>query len=157
MAASAASESAARERALRLLSIRARGRSELARALRERGFEAEAVDAALERLANEGLLDDLAAARSAVRLRGARHGRGRIERELRARGFAKETVAEALEAENASQREDEALRKAFERLWKARANVAPPLRRRRVFDALTRRGFPAEKISEIIRSLYAID
>jgi SOS response regulatory protein OraA/RecX len=90
-------------------------------------------------------------------VRGARHGRGRIERELRARGFSKETVAAALDAEGASQREDEALRKAFERLWKARAHLAPALRRRRVFDALTRRGFPAEKISEIIRSGYAID
>ena len=90
-------------------------------------------------------------------MRGARHGRGRIERELRARGFAKDTVASALEAEDAPRREDEALRKAFERLWSARAHLAPPLRRRRVFDALTRRGFPAEKISEIIRSGYAVD
>jgi hypothetical protein len=49
------------------------------------------------------------------------------------------------------------LRKAFERLWTARANLAPPLRRRRVFDALTRRGFPAGKISEIIRGWYEID
>ena len=66
-------------------------------------------------------------------------------------------MASALEAEDAPRREDEALRKAFERLWRARAHLAPPLRRRRVFDALTRRGFPAEKISEIIRSLYAVD
>ena len=43
------------------------------------------------------------------------------------------------------------------RLWHARAHLAPPLRRRRVFDALTRRGFPPEKISEIIRGWYAVD
>jgi len=115
------------------------------------------VAAATERLEAEGLLDDLAAARSAVRTRGARHGRGRIERELRARGFAKDTVAAALEAEGAGAREDEALRKAFDRLWSARSHLAPPLRRRRVFDALTRRGFPAGKISDIIRSAYAVD
>jgi SOS response regulatory protein OraA/RecX len=66
-------------------------------------------------------------------------------------------VAAAFEAEDGPRREDEALRKAFERLWSARAHLAPPLRRRRVFDALTRRGFPAEKISEIIRSEYAVD
>jgi SOS response regulatory protein OraA/RecX len=92
-----------------------------------------------------------------VRLRASRHGRGRIERELRARGFSPETIAAAFAAEGASEREDEALRKAFERLWNARAHLAPPLRRRRVFDALTRRGFPAEKISEIIRGWYAVD
>src|SRR5262245_62169898 len=114
----------------------------------------------MERLESEGLLDDLSAARSAVRTRGARHGRGRIERELRARGFGKDTVAAALEAEGAGTREDEALRKAFQKLWTARWRRAPPLRRaprRRVFDALTRRGFPADKISDIIRSWYAVD
>jgi SOS response regulatory protein OraA/RecX len=31
------------------------------------------------------------------------------------------------------------------------------VRRRRVFDALTRRGFPADRISEIIRGWYEID
>ena len=65
---------------------------------------------ALERLEAEGLLDDLAAARSVVRLRGARYGAARIERELRARGFAKETIAAALSRRKAArEREDEAL------------------------------------------------
>ncbi|MGE5414835.1 MAG: RecX family transcriptional regulator [Syntrophomonadaceae bacterium] len=113
--------------------------------------------AALARLAEHGYLDDVAAARSAARLRGERYGRARVERELKERGFARETIAAALEAEGAKQREDEALRRAFLRLWKARANLAPALRRRRVFDALTRRGFPAERISEIIRSWYEVD
>jgi regulatory protein len=139
------------------LAVRPRGRAELARALAERGFQPEAVGQALGRLEGEGLLDDLAAARSAFRMRGARHGRARIERELKARGFARETIAAAFEAEDGSAREDAALRKAFARLWAARSNVAPALRRRRVFDALTRRGFPAEKISEIIRDWHEID
>jgi len=130
---------------------------ELGRALGERGFETGAIEEALGRLAGEGLLDDLAAARSAVRTRGVRHGRARIERELRARGFAKETIAKAFAAEGADEREDAALKKAFERLWNARADLAPAVRRRRVFDALTRRGFPAERISEIIRGWYEVD
>lgn len=92
-----------------------------------------------------------------MRLRGARYGRARVERELKARGIARETIDAAFEAEGGVRREDEALRKAFQRLWKARANQAPALRRRRVFDALTRRGFPADRISEIIRSWYEID
>ncbi len=137
--------------------MRARGRNELARALADRGFEQGTVEEALERLAGEGLLDDLAAARSTVRVRGARHGRSRIERELKARGFAGETIGAAFAAEGAAEREEAALRKAFERLWAARAHMAPAVRRRRVFDALTRRGFPAEKISEIIRGWYEVD
>ena len=105
----------------------------------------------------EGLFDDLSAARSAIRARGSRYGRARVERELKARGFSRETIAAAVQQEEGEEREDEALRKAFERLWTARAHLAPPLRRRRVFDALTRRGFPAEKISEIIRAWYEVD
>ncbi len=142
---------------MRLLAIQARGRAEIERALRDRGFEPGAVGEALEGLERDGLLDDLAAARSAVRTRGARHGRGRIERELKARGFARETIAAAFEVEGAPQREDEALRKAFERLSSARSHMAPALRRRRVYAALTRRGFPADKISEIIRGGHEID
>ena len=142
---------------MRLLAARPRGVRELEKGLAERGFSQGAIAAALERLSAGGLLDDLAAARSAVRLRGARYGRARVERELKARGLAPETIAAAFEAEGAPAREDEALRRAFERLWKARENLAPPLRRRRVFDALTRRGFPAERISEIIRSWYEVD
>ena len=80
-----------------------------------------------------------------------------MERELKARGFSRETIAEAFREEGAEEREEEALQKLFERLWTARSNLAPPLRRRRVFDALTRRGFPAEKISEIIRAWYEVD
>ena len=92
-----------------------------------------------------------------MRGRGERYGRARIERELNARGFARETIAAALAAEGFADREDEALRRAFARLWKARRNLSPPLRRRRVYDALTRRGFSTEKISEIIRDGHAID
>ena len=129
----------------------------MSRALAQRGFTPAAASEALERLAGEGLLDDLAAARSAVRGRGARYGRARIERELKARGFPRETIAEAVAAEGGASREEEALRAMFRRLWKARSHLAPPLRRRKVFDALTRRGFPAQMISEIIRGGHEID
>ena len=112
---------------------------------------------ALDRLEGQGFLDDLSAARSTVRSRGARYGRARVERELKARGFSRETIAAAFAAEGGVEREHDALRKAFERLWAARADLSPAVRRRRVFDALTRRGFPAEKISEMIRGWYEVD
>ncbi len=151
------SADAARELAVRLLAARPRGRSELARALADRGFSRPAAENALDRLERDGALDDLEAARSVVRLRGGRYGRARIERELKARRFSRETIGAAFDAEDIARREEESLRRAFERLWKARTHMAPALRRRRVFDALTRRGFPAEKISEIIRDWYEID
>jgi regulatory protein len=137
--------------------VRPRATAELREAPRERGFAPGAVAGALERLEGQGLLDDLAAARSAVRVRGSRYGRARVERELKARGLSRETIAAAFEAEGGAGREAEALRGAFEKAWKARAHLAPALRRRRVFDALTRRGFPADRISEIIRGWYEVD
>ena len=137
--------------------MRPRGRDELARTIAARGFLPAAVAEAIERLERQGLVDDLSAARSAVRQRGARYGKGRVERELKARGFSRETISAALVAEGGAEREEAALRAAFEKLWKARADLSPALRRRRVFDALTRRGFSAEKISEMIRGWSEVD
>ena len=112
---------------------------------------------AVEKLESQGFLDDLSAARSAVRSRGARYGRARVERELKARGFGRDVIDDAFAAEGGSEREEDALRKAFERLWSERSDLAPRLRRRKVFDALTRRGFSAEKISDIIRKGHEVD
>jgi regulatory protein len=115
------------------------------------------VRAAVARLESQGFLDDESAARSAVRARGSRYGRARVARELKARGFDRDTIEGALEAEGGAEREEEALRKAFERLWSERSDLAPRLRRRRIFDALTRRGFSAERISDIIRKGHEVD
>lgn len=132
--------------------MRSRGREELGRALAERGFERPAIDAALGDLQEKGLLDDLAAAVSAVRVRGGRYGRLRIERELFARGFSREVVAEALSARD-PETEEQALARALEKAWRSNAGLAPPARRRRVLDALSRRGFSERHVSEMIDRL----
>ncbi|HEX9303791.1 MAG TPA: regulatory protein RecX [Thermoanaerobaculia bacterium] len=134
---------------MRLLSIRPRGRTEISRALADRGYDRTAVQGAVDRLEREGLLDDLAAARSAVRTRGERYGTRRLERELRARGFSRETVERAL-AERDPDREETALSRALERAWKSNARLPSLIRRRRVLDSLARRGFSPEKVSEMI-------
>jgi regulatory protein len=119
---------------------------ELSRALEQRGFAAAAVREAIARLEREGWLDELAAARSLARSRGSRYGRARIERELLARGFSEETVAETL-SEIDPDGEERALSRLFSRHWKSGAGLTPEVRRRRVWSALTRRGFPAAAIS----------
>lgn len=139
-----------------LLAVRARGRSELARALERRGFDRGAVSEALERLEREGWLDDLAAARSAVAARGGRHGRERIRRELSARGFSEETIAEAL-AGLEPEAEARALSRAFERLRRSGAGLPFEKRRRRMRDALSRRGFSAAAISAKMKDWTARD
>jgi len=143
-------------RALRLLTTRARGRTELARALETRGFERPAVDEALRRLARERWLDDLVAARSAVRSRASRYGRDRIRRELSARGFSPETIERAL-AEVRRGEEKQALAVIQRRLWKLHARLPREKRRRRVWMGLLRRGFAAEDVSEIMKGSDEVD
>jgi SOS response regulatory protein OraA/RecX len=95
------------------------------------------------------LLDDLGAARSAVRIRGDRYGARRLERELRARGFSRETVARAL-SEREPDAEETALVRALERVWKRSSQLPGLVRRKRALDSLARRGFPPAKVSEMI-------
>jgi regulatory protein len=136
-----------------LLGVRARSRRELTRALEERGFAPLASRSAVERLVAEGLLDELAAARSVVRGRGARYGRARIERELLSRGFPRDVITAALFGEGSeSVPEEEALRVALEKIWRGHAGLLPEIRRRRTRAALLRRGFPAAKVSEMMRA-----
>jgi regulatory protein len=132
--------------------VRPRGREELARALTARGFERGAVTLALERLAREGWLDELGAARSTVRLRGERYGVRRIERELRSRGFSRETIDAAL-SDRDPEREEKTLRRAVEKAWTRYSRLPAPARRRRAIESLARRGFAAEKVSEMIEHL----
>jgi len=128
----------------------------LLRGLAERGFAKDAGSKAADRLEKEGWLDDLAAARSAVRVKAARYGRARLERDLQQRGFARETIAAALSAE-LPEREGPALARAFERFWVKHRDLALPERKRKVRVALARRGFAPAAISAIMRSSHEID
>lgn len=126
------------------------------RGLGERGFAKEAASKAADRLHADGWLDDLAAARSVVRVKAARYGRARVERDLQARGYGRETIAAAIAAE-LPEREGAALTRAFERLWARHGKRPLPERRRKVREALRLRGFAAADISAMIRSSHEVD
>jgi len=149
------SEKAARAVALRLLTVRARGAADLSRTLERRGFERTAAENAVGRLVAEGWLDDLAAARSVVRSRGARYGRARIAQELSALGFSKETAAQALSG--AGDAEETALARAFKSAWKKSAGLSPLVRKRRVRASLVRRGFASAAISAMMKMSHEED
>jgi regulatory protein len=133
-------------RALKLLGQRAHLRAELRRKLLRKGFEAEEVEAALDRCAAAGYLDDEATARSLARQGQARRGWGsvRVRAELQRRGAGAETVAAALASSSA---EDEAARA---REAAARWLRTHPLRgredRARLARHLERKGFPARAV-----------
>ena len=141
---------------MRLLTVRARGRQELARDLERRGFHPGAIREALDGLERHGWLDELAAARSLVRVQGECYGRARLERELAFRGFGAETIDAALRERGADE-EEKNLARVFARLWKSSAGVERQRRRARVSRALVRRGFSADRISAIMKGADEVD
>lgn len=86
-------------KAVQLLAIRPHFRAELQGKLAKRGFPPEEIEAALDRLTQEGYLDDKAAAAGFVEGRGGKgEGRTRLRAELAKRGASGEAVEEALAA-----------------------------------------------------------
>jgi regulatory protein len=90
---------AVRRAAMDLLARREHGRVELTRKLRQRGASAELIDAALERLAEEGLLSEARYLQAYIAQKGqAGYGPLRIREELGQRGLARADIEQALAA-----------------------------------------------------------
>jgi len=128
--------------AYRLLGHRARSGAELRRRLIEKGHDESVVAVALDRLADDGLLDDAEFARRYVAdKRGlSGWGSGRIRRGLAQLGVAPEVIDAQLEESEDSQGEE--LERALAVL-RRRGAPAPPLdaARRKAYQTLLRRGF----------------
>ncbi len=144
-----ADEAAAFEAACRSLAARRQTRAELARKLARKGFPADAAEAALDRAARLGFIDDeaLAADHAKTLADGRLYGRRRIAQALAARGLSRETVACAVDAASPADASTEAER-ARRALDRARRVPAPGDRdaRRRAARYLARRGFEWEAI-----------
>jgi len=137
------------ERALRLLGIRAHFRAELRRKLIRKGCEAPDVEAAIERLAAAGHLDDVALARGeADRLRRTRRlGPAAIAAELERKGAGETAIRAAL---GECDTEDEgALASEAARRWLATHRGDPSALGRH----LARKGFARHVIFRILNEL----
>lgn len=147
-------EELARTIALRLLTVRARTRGELAEALRRRNVPTDAADAVLTRLAEVGLIDDAEFARSWVASRQQRRhlSRSVLRRELRGKGIAVELVEEAM-AEVGTDEELFAARSLAEKKLRSMRGLDATVRRRRLAAAMARRGFAAGIVASVLRDL----
>ena len=137
---------------LRALERRSFARVDLARRLIRKGHPRPAVDAALERAAGLGLLDDAAFARNYVQTRAAR-GRGpaRITRDLMAMGVERGNIDNALAAEWPEGSDRTRMPSALAAKRAAQLGDLPrPVKRRRVLAYLARRGFAGRDISELV-------
>jgi regulatory protein len=147
---------AAERAALRALGRRAHARADLKRRLVRRQHPPAAVEAALERLAARGLLDDRRFAEQYAALRAARgKGPARLVKDLLAQGVerrvAEDAVRRALEEEGI----DPALEARAVAVKRARqlGHLPERLRRRRLLAFLTRRGYPAPQVRELVDEL----
>jgi regulatory protein len=153
----AADIEAAFRTALRSLELRSFARSDLARRLVRKGHTRPAVDAALERVAALGLLDDAAFALSYVQSRTAR-GRGpsRLVRDLLAMGVERSVIDHALSAEWPEGGDQSSVPLALARKRAAQLSDLPrQTKRRRVLAYLARRGFSGREVTEIVDGVLA--
>lgn len=145
----------AREIALRQLTVRARSRAELAKALSRKGVPESTAEQVLDRLTEVGLIDDAAFAREWLAAGGRRQrSRRALEAELTVKGVDREIVRDAVAELDSDQ--DYAVAKAYaERKAAGMVRLAPEVRYRRLTGALARRGFPSSVVAQVAREVLA--
>lgn len=140
---------AVRRAAMDLLARREHGRVELTRKLRQRGAPADLIEAALERLAEEGLLSEARYLESFVGYR-ARAGYGplRIREELTQRGLARADVEQALRDSGIDWAEQ--LQDTWQRKFSGKL-PADARERAQQGRFLSYRGYPLDLIGRLLR------
>ncbi|MEO5595923.1 MAG: regulatory protein RecX [Lysobacteraceae bacterium] len=142
-------------KALSLLVRREHSRRELSRKLRARGIEAEAADAAMDKLAGQGFQDEARFAQSLVRSRAnGGHGPVRIRAELATHGLPSELIASAMEACETDWAQS--AQAVLERRHTS-AELADPNKRRKAVEFLLRRGFALDMAYAVVAQMRAGD
>jgi SOS response regulatory protein OraA/RecX len=146
---------AAYRTALRSIERRSFARADLGRRLLRKGHAHGAVEAALARAAEHGLLDDAVFAANYVETRSSR-GRGplRLIRDLLAMGVERGIVDRAIAAhlQESAGNGDVPLTLASKRAAQLR-DLPRHVKRRRVLAYLARRGFSGREVSEMVGKL----
>ncbi|MCC6496431.1 MAG: regulatory protein RecX [Propionibacteriaceae bacterium] len=145
----------AREIALRQLTVRARTRVELARALARKQVPEDAAEAVLDRLEEVGLIDDAVFARDWLAAGGRRQKSRRVLLgELAEKGVDREVI-DAAAAELEAERDFDVARAFAARKARGLAGLEPAVRYRRLAGALARRGFPASVVAQVTKEALA--
>lgn len=149
------------DKALELLSFRARSESELEERLRRGGHDPDAVAAALLRCRDLGYLDDRTFALSHVRdrLRLRPKGRRALRSELYRKGVDRDLAEEAIDLgfEEAGVDERHLARRLARKRARALSRVAPETARRRLAGYLARRGFPPAVVHQVVKETLPHD
>ncbi|HMO59029.1 MAG TPA: RecX family transcriptional regulator [Roseiflexaceae bacterium] len=143
--------------ALRALESRARSVGELQERLRRKGMAQAAIEQAIERLRNLGLVDDLAFAQSWIdgRQRSRPRGPAALRDELRRKGVAAATIDTAIAAAGVADTEyEQALHLARRMVDRYAALADFAVFSRKLGGMLQRRGFSYDVVRPIVTLLW---
>ena len=147
----------ATDRALALIALRSHSSREVARKLAQKGIAKPAIDAAVTRLVDTGLLDDRAFTESFVRSRlvGRGQSRRKVAAELAKRGIPRAEADHALSAvaESEEVSELDQARKAAGKKVRSLAKLEYDVARRRLAGYLMRQGFGGDVVRQVTAEL----
>jgi regulatory protein len=144
----------ARAIALRLLAAMPRSRRQLSESMIRRGVQEDVVTQVLDRLAEVGLVDDVAYARAFVSSRRESRGLARpaLAVELRRNGVDDDVVREVLQCVSDDDEETSA-RALLARIWRDGSGVDTAVMARRAAGRLARRGYAPSLVSRLVREM----
>jgi regulatory protein len=144
---------------LRLLTVRARTRAELAGHLTKRGFPDDAADAVLNRLEAVGLIDDEDFAEQWVRSRQANAGKGKraLAAELRTKGVEAELITGVLDGIDAGAERSRAEQLVERRLRREVLGGDDAKVVRRLVGMLARRGYSQSMAVSVVTDAVAAE
>lgn len=150
-------EAQARNLCLRLLTARARTRSELAGHLAKRGYPDDVSERVLERLGDVGLVDDRDFAEQWVRSRHVNAGKGKraLVSELRTKGVDDELITAALAGVDSTAERVRAEQLVADRLRRERNTDDEAKLTRRLVGMLARRGYDQSMAFDVVKVALA--
>ena len=156
----ASEDTAMYDRALNLLSFRARSSRELQRRLTEKGGSRERADRVIERLRAAGLVNDAEFARQLTRSKLAGGAsRRRVHQELFKRGVARDVADDAVAevSEDEGLTDADSIERVARKKWRTLRDLDDETKRRRLYGFLARRGFNSDDVSRVVRQLAGED
>jgi regulatory protein len=153
-------EEQARALCLRLLTVRARTRAELAEQLTKRGYPDDVSGQVLDRLADVGLIDDVDFAEQWVRSRRLNAGKGKraLAAELRTKGVDGDVITatlESIDADAERERAEQLVQAKLRREALAGDDDAKVLRR--LVAMLARRGYSQSMAFDVVHTELAAE
>lgn len=147
------SREVAYQRALKLLNYRIRSEAEIRKNLREHGLASQVIDEVLERLQQNGFVDDRHFAKAWIENRAEYRPRGRalLAFELRQKGVPDEVIDESLSDLD----EEGGAYQAGSKYARKLRDLERPEFRRKLYGFLSRRGFSYNIIAPVVDRIWA--